>query len=104
MPPHIYEIYWEPTFERSLIRIGLTLEIFERLGRDGVAALLHADPFEAKSTFGLAGTDHRYVHTRYRSPDLPAMLVAYAVDTVTRTVTIKGAEAVWEEDLVPDDL
>ena len=102
MPPHIYEIYWDDTFERSLAAMGLTLEIFENLARDGVAALLHADPFEPKSTFELAGTGHRYMNTRYRFQDLPAMLIGYAVDPVKRIVTIKGAKKIWDEDLVPD--
>jgi hypothetical protein len=102
VPPHIWEIYWESTFERSLAAMGLTLEIFERLGNDGVASLLHANPFESRSTFELAGTGHRYLFTRFRFPDLPAMAIAYAVEPETRTVTIKGAKKVWDEDLVPD--
>jgi hypothetical protein len=100
-----YEIFWEPTFELSLTRIGLSLEMFERLGRDGVALLLGHDPFESKSTFEISGTGHRYVSTRFRWPDLPAMLIAYIADPVARVVTIKGAEQIWDDDeLVPEDL
>lgn len=94
-----YELYWEASFERSLVRVGLTMEVFERLAENGVARLLHFDPFEPKSTFEIVGTNHRYVHTRYRFPDLPAMLIAYHVDPISRIVTVKGVEAVWDEDL-----
>ena len=99
----IYDVYWEPTFERSLARMNLTLEIFERLAKMGVDYLLQTDPFEVKSTYEMAGTGHRYLQTRERFQDLPAMLIAYEVDTITRTVTVKGVEPVWESDLFDVD-
>lgn len=97
-----YEIYWENGFELSLKRMGLTWEQFDRLGKHASDFLLHRDPFEPDSTFGVPGTTHRYFWTRERFPDLPSMLIAYAVDATTRTVTVKGAEPVWDDDLVPD--
>jgi hypothetical protein len=93
-----YEIYWDAGFEASLNRMNISWETFDRLGRFGVDFLLHADPFEAQATFGLVG-DIRYLRTRFRFPDLPAMLIAYEVNEETRTVTIKGAEPVWSADL-----
>ena len=100
-PP--YEIYWDPGFEQSLKRIGLTWQVFDRLGKFASDFVLQQNPFEPKATFDLIGTGHRYLQTRYRFPDLPAMLIAYEVDQMTRTVTIKGAEDVWDEDLYDPD-
>jgi hypothetical protein len=97
-----WTIYWDPMFEASLGRLGLTLEIFERLGQFAVDFVLHRDPFEARSTFSLAGTDHRYMWTYHRSPDLPSMLVAYTVDPLARSVTLVGVEGVWDADLAAD--
>lgn len=94
-----YEIFWDPGFERSLIRLGISWEIFDRLGKFGVDFVLHGDPFEPDSTFEITGTGHRYLRTKHRVPDLPAMLIAYEVDAITRTVTVKGAESAWEDDL-----
>lgn len=97
---NFYAPLWEDGFERSLIRMGLTLQMFENLGgKRGVSTLLETDPFEPKSTFEISGTDHRYLWTRIPFPDLPAMLIAYSVDPLTREIRVKGAEAVWEEDL-----
>ena len=93
----VWEIYWEHSFERSLAAMGLTLEIFEKLGRDGLAALVHADPYEAKSTFELVGS-YRYMNSRERFPDLPPMLIAYRVDDGERTVFITGAKKIWDDD------
>jgi len=101
MASRVYDIYWDPGFERSLIRLEITWEIFDRLGKYAVDFVLQNDPFEAKSTFEVAGTGHRYLRTKHRVPDIPAMLIAYEVDTLTRTVTVKGAESAWEDDLVP---
>jgi len=82
--------------------MNLTLEMFEKLGgKLGVDFLLEVDPYEKDATFELSGTGHRYLRTRDRFPDLPAMLVAYEVDPRARVVTIKGAERAWEDDLVP---
>jgi hypothetical protein len=96
-----WEIYWDPGFEKSLERMGISWQIFDRLGRFGVDFLLHRDPLEDKSTFSLEGTNSRYLHTRYRFPDLPAMVIAYEVDVAKGHVTIQGAEAVWSDDLDP---
>jgi voltage-gated potassium channel Kch len=97
----VYEIFWNSGFEASLVRIGITFEVFERLGRFGVCHLLQTDPYEQKSTFTLDGTASRYLHTRFRFPDLPAMVIAYDVNDATRTVTVLGAEEVWQDDLDP---
>lgn len=97
-----YEIYWEPTFERSLGAMGLTFEQFDRLGKFGVDFLLQRDPFEPESTFELSGTGHRYLHTKFRFPDLPAMVIAYEVRN--RTVTVKGAVPVSEGDDFPPSI
>jgi hypothetical protein len=102
MPKRVYEVYWEPTFERSLARMHLTLEIFERLAKFGVNLLLESEPYEAKSTYEMPGTGHRYLATKHAFGDLPAMLIAYEVSPTSRTVTVKGAEPVWDEDLVPE--
>src|SRR5947209_17093341 len=96
-----YDIYWGPGFAESLARMGITWETFDRLGRYGVDFLLHRNPYEPKSTFELPGTTSRYMHTRFRFPDLPAMAIAYVVDDAARTVTIQGAEPVWQDDLDP---
>jgi hypothetical protein len=77
--------------------MGITWETFDRLGRFGVDFLLQQAPFENEATFEIEGTDHRYIHTRYRFPDLPAMLIAYSVSG--NAVSIKGAEPVWDSDL-----
>ena len=97
----IWEIYWDPGFALSLKRMGITWEMFDRLGRFGVDFLLHKDPCEPEATFTLGGTNSRYLHTRYRFPDLPAMVIAYVLDYPARTVTIQGAEPVWQDDLDP---
>jgi hypothetical protein len=97
-----YEVYWDDGFHRSLVRLHLTWQIFDSLGKFGVDFVLHNNPFEQKSTFELASTGHRYLRTKDRVPDLPPMLIAYEVDTISRTVTVKGAESVWEDYLVPD--
>lgn len=97
-----YAPTWDPGFERSLIRMGLNFRQFEGLGgKKGVSFLLETDPFEEKSTFEIAGTGHRYLRTKFRVPDLPAMLIAYEIDTISRSVTVKGAEPEWEDYLVP---
>jgi hypothetical protein len=97
-----YAPTWDPGFERSLIRMGLNIQIFEALGgKKGVSFLLETDPFEAESTFELAGTGYRYLRTKFRFPDLPSMLIAYEVEPTIRAITVKGAEPVWEDDLVP---
>jgi len=96
-----WEIYWEPGFQESLERLGLTWEIFDRLGQFAVDFLLHADPYEEKSTFALGGTLSRYLQTRFRAPDLPAMVIAYLVDDEAREIRIQGAEDVWSDDLDP---
>lgn len=102
-PP--YEIYWDPGFERSLARMRMTWDTFDRLGKYGVDFLLQTDPFESQATFELSGTGHRYLQTRFRFPDLPAMLIAFEVDPTTRTVTVKGAEPIWDSDLFdPEDV
>lgn len=97
----MWEIYWEPGFEESLVRLGLTWEIFDRLGRFAVDLLLHNDPYEGESTFALGGTDSRFLHTRYRAPDLPQMVIAYLVDDDARRISVQGAEDVWSDDLDP---
>lgn len=97
----IWEIFWEPGFEQSLKRMGITWEMFDKLGKFGVDYLLHSDPYEEKSTFALEGTPNRYLHTRYRFPDLPAMVITFLVDDWNRTVTIQGAEPVWQDDYDP---
>jgi hypothetical protein len=101
MTDPLYEIYWEPGFEQSLARMGLTMQEFDRLGRFGVDFLLHNAPYEEKSTFELEGSGSRYLHTRYRFPDLPAMVIAYRIDDAARQVTVQGAEPVWQDDLDP---
>lgn len=100
----LWEIYWDPGFEESLKRIGLTWEIFDRLSRFALDFLLHRNPYEEKSTFALEGTPSRYLQTRFRAPDLPAMVIAYLVDDETRVITIQGAEEVWSDDLDPYSL
>ena len=94
-----FEIYWEPGFAQSLARIGIAWETFDRLGRYAVDFLLQTDPLESKSTFDLGETNHRYLSTRFRFPDLPAMLIAFEVDEAAHSVTVNGAEPVWDSDL-----
>jgi hypothetical protein len=94
-PP--FEVYWEDGFRKSLERLGITWETFDALGKFGVDFLLQTDPFEPDATFQIPGTGHRYLHTRFRFPDLPAMLIAYEVNE--QTVTVKGAESIWDSDL-----
>jgi hypothetical protein len=96
-----WEIFWDPGFETSLKRLEITWEIFDRLGRFGVDFLLQRDPYEPEATFTLGGSTSRYLHTRFVFPDLPAMVIVYAVNYAARTVTIQGAEAVWQDDFDP---
>jgi hypothetical protein len=85
--------------------MGLNMRIFESLGgKKGVSFLLENDPYEKKSTFEIADTDHRYLRTKDRFPDLPAMLIAYTVDPRSHEVTVKGAEPDWDDDDVVPDL
>jgi hypothetical protein len=98
-PP--WEIYWEDGFGESLRLMGITWETFDRLGRFGVDFLLHRNPYEEQATFALGGTESRYLQTRYRFPDLPAMVIAYRVDDEARAVTVESAEEVWQDDLDP---
>lgn len=97
----LWEIFWEPGFEESLNRMGIPWETFDRLGRFGVDFLLQRDPYEPEATFTLGGTKNRYLHTRFQFPDLPAMVITYTTDYQARTVTIQGAEPVWQDDYDP---
>jgi hypothetical protein len=96
-----WEIFWDPGFETSLKRIGIPWETFDRLGKFGVDFVLHRDPFEPEATFTLGGTENRYLHTRYMFPDLPAMVISFVTDYPARTITILGAEPVWQDDYDP---
>lgn len=82
--------------------MGLNYRQFDALGgKKGVSFLLESDPFETKSTFEIPETGHRYLRTKFRVPDLPAMLIAYEVNPLTLSVTVKGAEPEWEDYLPP---
>jgi len=74
---------------------------FDRLGRFGVDFLLHLNPYEPDSTFPLEGTESRVLHTRFQFPDLPAMAISYVTDDASRTVTVQGAEPIWQDDYEP---
>ena len=94
----IWEIYWEPGFQVSLKRMGMTWEQFDRLGKFGVDLLFHYDPYEPGSTFPVEETNSRVLRTEFAFPDLQRMLIGYVTDDVARTVTVLGAEPVLDDD------
>jgi len=93
-----YGVDYEPSFYRSLNRIGLTWDNFDALAKRPVDMFLGTDPYEAKSTRALSGTEHRCLLTKDRFPDLPELLIAYRVDDRELRVWVTGAEPAWGED------
>jgi hypothetical protein len=99
--PDHFDVVYEPSFERSLARIGLSLRVFESLCQHGIDLVLARNPYDEQGTRPIPGTDHRYLHTKDGFPDLPELLIAYEVDPINHQVRVIGAEPISGADDYP---